>query len=263
MLHDDDALGALGRDAEVVRDEQHGRAALAPQLVDEVEDAPLNGDVERARGLVGDHELGLQGHGVRDEHPLAHAARELVRVLAGAQRRVVEADALQQVEHAAPDVATVAPPVDAERVGELHADRPHRVERRHRILRDVPDARAAHALQAAVAPARDVGAREADRARVDAAARRQQAEHGARRGGLARSGLPHERDDLTGLHVERDPVHDAARTGRRGVGDVEAVEFEERGHRVLPSEWLMRLAESTTTTTTRPGSTVSHHEVAT
>ena len=58
-------------------------------------------------------------------------------------------------------------------------------------------------------------------------------------------------------------MHDAARTGRRGVGDVEAVEFEERGHRVLPSEWLMRLAESTTTTTTSPGSTVSHHEVAT
>ena len=44
---------------------------------------------------------------------------------------------------------------------------------------------------------------------------------------------------------------------------VEAVELEERAHRLLPSEWLMRLAESTTATTTRPGSTVSHHEVAT
>ena len=259
----DDALGALGGDAEVVGDEQHGRAVLAAQVVDEVEDAALHGDVERARRLVGDHELGLEGHGVGDEHPLAHAARELVRVLAGAQCRVVEADALEQLEHAVPDVAAVAPPVDAERVGELHADRAHGVERRDRVLRDVPDARTAHALQATVAPARDVGAREPDRPALDAASRREQPEHGARRRGLARAGLADQGDHLARLHVERHVVHDTAGSGRRAIGDVEALEFEERGHLVLPRAWLMRLAASTTTTTTRPGSTVSHHEVAT
>ena len=58
-------------------------------------------------------------------------------------------------------------------------------------------------------------------------------------------------------------VHDPARAVGAAVGEVEAVEFEQRGHASLPRAWLMRLAASTTATTTSPGSTVSHQEVAT
>ena len=42
----------------------------------------LDGDVERGRRLVRDDEPRPAGKGHRDEHALAHAARNLVRVLA-------------------------------------------------------------------------------------------------------------------------------------------------------------------------------------
>ena len=40
----------------------------------------LDGDVERGRRLVGDQDVGLVGERHRDHHPLALAARELVRI---------------------------------------------------------------------------------------------------------------------------------------------------------------------------------------
>ena len=55
----------------------------------------LGHHVERRRRLVGDHELGPAGQRERDHHALAHAARELVRVLVGA--RGADADALEQL----------------------------------------------------------------------------------------------------------------------------------------------------------------------
>ena len=39
------------------------------------------GDVERRRGFVGDEQLRCAGHRHRDHHPLAHAARELMRIV--------------------------------------------------------------------------------------------------------------------------------------------------------------------------------------
>ena len=50
------------------------------QLGDEVEDARLDGHVERRRRLVGDQEVGVAGERLGDHHPLLHAAGELVRI---------------------------------------------------------------------------------------------------------------------------------------------------------------------------------------
>ena len=65
------------------------------QLGHQVEDLGLHGDVERGGRLVGDQQLGAAGHGRGDHHPLAHAAGELVRVLAQAARGVGDAHLLQ------------------------------------------------------------------------------------------------------------------------------------------------------------------------
>ena len=61
-------------------------AALNSRLqpVDQVQDLRLHRDVERRRRLVGDQHVGVQRERHRDHRPLAHAAGELVRVLAGA-----------------------------------------------------------------------------------------------------------------------------------------------------------------------------------
>ena len=60
---------------EIVRDEQDAAAVLGAEFVEQVEDAPLHGDVERARRLVGDEQLRPQGERGGDQHALAHPAR--------------------------------------------------------------------------------------------------------------------------------------------------------------------------------------------
>ena len=59
-IHHLHAIGDLGHHAHVVGDQHDGGAEIAPQLLDELEDLRLHGDVERRRGLVGDEERGLQ-----------------------------------------------------------------------------------------------------------------------------------------------------------------------------------------------------------
>ena len=86
-IHDDDALGHLGDDAEVVRDEDDGGAGLGLELAHEIEDLRLHGDVERGGRLVGDQQLGIAGERHGDHDALAHAAGQLVRILLEALRR--------------------------------------------------------------------------------------------------------------------------------------------------------------------------------
>ena len=53
-VHHGDAVGHLGDDAEVVRDEQQRQVELLLQLAQQVENLRLDRDVERRRRLVGD-----------------------------------------------------------------------------------------------------------------------------------------------------------------------------------------------------------------
>ena len=91
-IHHRDAVGDLGDDAEIVGDEEHAHAALALELAQQVEDLRLDGDVERGRRLVGDEQRRVAGERHGDRGALAHAAGELVRILAGAASRVGDAD---------------------------------------------------------------------------------------------------------------------------------------------------------------------------
>ena len=80
-VHDHDVVDHLGDDAEVVGDEHERRAGLLLELPDELEDLRLDRHVEGGRRLVGDEQLRLAGERHRDHDALAHAARQLVRVL--------------------------------------------------------------------------------------------------------------------------------------------------------------------------------------
>ena len=67
-------------------------------MLEEREHLCLHHHVERGRRLVGDQETRVARERERDEHALALAARELVRVVVGAPRR--EADRLEQLADA-------------------------------------------------------------------------------------------------------------------------------------------------------------------
>ena len=55
--------------------------ANSVEIGEQLEDLRLDRDVERRRGLVGDHELRTAAERHRDHHALAHAAGELMRII--------------------------------------------------------------------------------------------------------------------------------------------------------------------------------------
>ncbi len=67
-----------GHDAQIVGDQDHGRAAFRGEALEQVEHLRLDGHVQGRRGLVRDQQLGLEREGHGDHHALAHAAAELV-----------------------------------------------------------------------------------------------------------------------------------------------------------------------------------------
>ena len=99
-VHHEDVVGRLGHDREVVGDEDDRRAELLLEVVDEVEDLRLDGDVEGGRRLVGDEQLRVVDQAERDHGALAHTARELVRVLVGPTLRVGDADEVEHLDRA-------------------------------------------------------------------------------------------------------------------------------------------------------------------
>ena len=211
VLHHDQPAGAVGRDTEIVGDQQHRGAELPPQRVDQIEDALLHRHVERAGRFVGDDQRRLHLNRNRDQYALLHAAGKLVRILFCAQLRLGQADAPEQFDHARLDRLAVAPAMDLQDLAELGADREHGIERTGRILRDQADLRAADAVQPALRPARNVGAVEQDLAAFDAPVIGEQADDRLRRGGLAGAGFAHQRHHLARLDRERHLMHDPRR----------------------------------------------------
>jgi hypothetical protein len=205
VLHHADPVGQPGDDPHVVGDQHHGRAGLALQLGHQVEDLGLDGHVQRRGRLVGDQQLRTAGHRRGDHHPLAHAAGELVRVLAQAARRVGDAHVLQPFPGALHRVVAGEPVMQAQRLGDLLADAHMRGERGQRVLEDHRHLRAADAVQRPRPQAQELGPQELRRAR-GAAVGRQEAHHGHE--GLALAGAAFA-DDPEGL-AARDGEGDAA-----------------------------------------------------
>ena len=138
-IHDRDAVDELGDDAEVVRDEQHRHVQPVAKLAQQAEDLELHGDVERGGRFVGDEHLRPAGERDGDHHPLAHPARQLMRIGAHLQRRIGNADHLKKLARALAGGGAGEAVVDAHRFGDLLADPDHRIERGHRLLEDHRD----------------------------------------------------------------------------------------------------------------------------
>ena len=160
-----------------------------------------------------------------------------MRILSGAQIGVVQPDAVEQLEHAGVPGTTVAMTVQAQHLGDLHADGAHRVERRRRILRHQPDLRPADAAERPIRPSGDVEVAEPDAAALDPSALGQQAEEGVRRGGLAGTRLADQGERLPlAMANERPcttslPAYETRRSVavRTGVGAVIGCSFRAGG----------------------------------
>ena len=100
LLHHDHVVGDAAHDVEVVGDEQHRHADLRLQVLEQLQDLRLHGDVERGRRLVGDQQVGPVGERHGDHHALALAAGKLVRIGAEPLGRIDDADLGQKLDDA-------------------------------------------------------------------------------------------------------------------------------------------------------------------
>ena len=122
--------------------------SLALQVLEQLEDLRLHGDVERRRRLVGDQEIGIVGERHGDHHALALAARQLVRIsrasrVSGSRMpTLVRSSTMRWRRVAAPQAL-----VERDDLADLPLDRVQRIERSHRLLEDHGDVVAAHLAQ--------------------------------------------------------------------------------------------------------------------
>ena len=225
-FHDYDAVCAVTGHCEVVGDKKDAHAELSAHVIKQIEDDLLHGDIERGGGLIGDDEVGLQRHRSGNEHALLHAAGQLVWVLVIAALRIIDADALQQLQCLSLTLGGAAHLVNAQPLLHRGADGLHRVEGVIRILRDEPDAPPAQLAPLAPAQRGDIATIEGDGSGVDGGIRGQQTNgcHGG--GGLTGAGLAHDGGHLPRVHLEVDALHggNVATCGGIGHGEVPHVQ---------------------------------------
>src|SRR5260221_1695808 len=229
-IHDGDAVGDRGDDAEIMGDEDHRHAIGGFELGEEREDLRLDGDVERRRRLVGEQQLGAAGEGHGDHHALPHAAGELMRVVGEALPRRGDLDLIEQLERGGIGLAAAHVAMIVQRLGDLEADGEHRVERGHRLLEDHRDAVAADLAHLLLVEPDEIAPGEADMPGGDPPARRRHQPHDGEGGdALAAAGFADDRQRLVALHGEADVAHrrvpEAAGAKRRH----EILDGEDRG----------------------------------
>src|SRR5260221_275814 len=133
-VHDRDAVADVANDRQVVSDEEVRELELVLQLLEEVDDLRLDGDVEGRDRLVGDDELRLDREGAGDADALPLTTGELVRI---AVREVwVETDDLQELLHALGLRLAAREVMHLERLADDVADGHAWVQRRVRVLED-------------------------------------------------------------------------------------------------------------------------------
>ena len=216
VLQHRDAVGDLGDDAEVVRDEQHAGAVLAHQVAHEREDLRLRRHVERRGRLVRDQELGVEHQRHRDHDALPLAARELVRIRRRHARRIGQAHVGEPFENLRAPRRRVERRVPPQHLVDLLAAAHDGIERRHRLLEDHRHARAAQRLEPPLGRADELLAGEPDRAAGHRERARQQAHRRVRDHALAGARFADEADDLVRRDRQVTPSTACARSEPRG-----------------------------------------------
>ena len=236
-VHDVDALAHAGDDAEVVRDQDQRRVLLGDELAEEVEDLRLDRHVERRRRLVGDQELRLARERHRDHRPLAHAARELVRVVAQPRLRARDPDPVEELGGARRPPrpcpcrsGSRAPPGSDGRSSAPDSGSSSGPGRSSRSRGR--GSRAAPRRRASAGPAR----RTARVPEVTRPARGEDPEQRERRDALAAARLADDPERLARRDVERDPVDGVDRPALGPELDLQVLDVERSGSLGTASE---------------------------
>jgi hypothetical protein len=195
VAHRDHARGTRG-EARVVGHQDDGRAGLAVERLEELDDAAAGGGVEVARGLVGEEDARAVDEGAGAGDALLFAAGELVREVAGA---LGQPHAREELARAGGGLG-VAPQLERDLDVLLRGEGRDELE----ALEDEADALAAEPRPTVLAQRREVGAVEEHRA----AGGRVEAGEKSEEGGLSAPRWSDNRDERTLRHRERDVSED-------------------------------------------------------
>ncbi len=193
----------LAGQPQVVGDEDQRGAGARLQFSDQSHDARLHRHVERGGRLVGHHQPRAAGEGERDQHPLAHAAGQLVRILG---QQVGALAQMHRLEHRQRPVAprpAGGKPQPGQMLVELAADAAGRVERGQRLLRHEGDLAAQQRAAAGGGQAEQILAGEGEAAGADREAGRQRVADDTPDHRLAGAGFPHQPEDAARRQRER------------------------------------------------------------
>src|SRR5262249_34940688 len=151
-------------------------------------------------------EFGIAGDRDRDHDALAHAARELVRILLETAGRIGDADQAEELDGALVRRGTISPAGVARRLGDLATDCEDGIQRRHRLLEDHADVAAPNFTHLRVRQLHEIAAGEENLATRDPPGRiRDQAQNRQRADGLAGPALADDCDSLALLDGIRYP----------------------------------------------------------
>ena len=212
QVHHRDAVGDVLNDRKVMRNEQVRGTEAVLQVLEQVQNLRLDGDVERGNGLVADDELRLERERAGDADTLALTAGKLMRVTVDVLR--VEAHDVEELAHGLHALLLRAHVVDRHGLRHDLADGHTRVQARIWILEDELHV-AAHLLELLVAHLRDIFALEIHLARGGVG----QPHDGAARRGLTAAGFTHEAEGLARMDLERNIVYCGNNALREPTGE--------------------------------------------
>ena len=227
-IHDGDAVAGLEDQPEIVRHEDHRRAEFLAEPLDQLDDAGLDGHVERRRRLVEQQQRRLRQQRHGDDDALLLATRQLVRIGAHHALGVRQAHGAHRLQRALVGLFLRHLVVQDRHFHQLLADLHGRVQAGHRLLVDHGDLVAADGAQLLRRQLAHVLAFELDRAADDLSDVGEVAHDAERHGRLAAAGFADDAHRLARLH-RAGKVHDgrylaAAREERDG----QVLDFEDR-----------------------------------
>ena len=208
----------VGNDAQVVGDVNDGHVLLFLQAADQVQDLGLNGHVKSGRRLVADQDLRTAGHGDGNDHALAHAAGELVRILFVAALRIGNAHRFQDAVDLFPGFPALEALVQFHALLDLKADGFQGVQAGHRVLRDHGDLLAAYLQPVFLFVFGQVLSLIHDGAVGDFAVLVQHADEALGEHALAAAGFAHDGQGLAFIQIQRSPADGRQHLAAQGEG---------------------------------------------
>jgi hypothetical protein len=243
-IHHRDPVGGFGDHPHIVGDQHHRQAPVAAQPLEQRHDLGLDRDVERGGRFVGDHQIGFGAQRQRDHHPLAHPAREFVRIAADPVAGGGDADLFERRDRPFAGLGGGDVKVFEDRLAQLVADPQQRVERGQRVLKDHADAPAPDPAQRLARQGVDAQVAQLHAAPGDPRRRVEKADDGGAGHRLAGPRFAHHAEDLARGDVPADTIdgaqdaapggdfHGQVADGKDGIGHT--ISFLSGGGTVTP-----------------------------